>query len=199
MNDLKFSFRQLLKNPCFTAVAVLTLALGIGANTAIFSVINTVLLNPVPGHEPERLVEIGERHYGNRNEPRWGGITTRTLEALRTKQDFFSDIVWMEDLQLERKTEDFIDEIGGSAVSPGFFKVWNIQPILGRTFSNDEAVRLIDYETVDRDAVMILSYSLWRSRFGGQSDVLGKTIEANGRHFTVIGVMPPHFQFPSGN
>jgi len=199
MNDLKFAFRQLLKNPGFTAVAVFTLALGIGATTAIYSIIDAVLLNPISSREAERLVELGERHYGNRGEPRFGGITVHTLEALRAKEEYFSDIVWLERLDLERKTADFIDEIGGHVVSPGFFNLWNIAPILGRTFSKDEAVRLIEYDRVDRNAVMVLSYSLWQSRFGGQPDVLGKAIEANGCHFTVIGVMPPHFQFPNGN
>ena len=83
-------------------------------------------------------------------------------------------------------------------VSPNFFTQWNIQPILGRTFSRDEAVRVLDYKSLDRDAVMVISYSLWQARFGGQADVLGKTVEANGRKFTIIGVMPRHFQFPSG-
>src|SRR5438876_10763940 len=104
----------------------------------------------------------------------------------------------MESLYLERKTEDFIEGIGGTTVSPNFFTQWNINPILGRTFSKDEAARVLDYKSLDRDTVMVISYSLWQSRFGGQPDVLGKTIEGNGRHFTIIGVMPSHFQFPSG-
>jgi putative ABC transport system permease protein len=198
MNDLKFALRQLLKNPGFSSIAVITLALGIGASTAVYSVVNTVLLNPVPGLEPDRLVEIGERSHGNKDEPRFGGVTTRSLELLRSKEEFFSDVVWMERLDLERKGADFIDEISGTAVSPNFFPLWDIKPILGRTFGQDEAVRRLDYKSVDRDAVAVVSYSFWQSRFGGQADVLGKTIEANGRQFTIIGVMPPHFQFPNG-
>jgi putative ABC transport system permease protein len=197
MNDVKFAIRQLLKNPGFTAVAVLTLALGMGATTAIYSVVNTVLLNPVPGPEPDRLIQIGERSHDNKDEFLFGGVTTHALELLKTKDEFFSDVVWMESLYLERKTEDFIEGIGGTMVSPNFFAAWNIKPILGRTFSRDEAVRVLNYKSVDRDAVMVLSYSSWQSRFGGQADVLGKTIEANGRKFTIIGVMPHHFQFPS--
>jgi predicted permease len=196
--DIRFGLRMLRMQPGFTAVAVLTLALGIGASTAIYSVVNTVLLNPVPGPEPDRLMEIGERTHGNKDEPRFGGVTTRTLELLKTRQEFFSDIVWMDRLDLERKTEDFVDQIACTAVSSNFFSQWNIRPMLGRTFSKDEAVRRIDYQSLDRDAVMVVSYSLWQSRFGGQTDALGKTIEANGRHFTIIGVMPPHFQFPNG-
>jgi len=198
MQDLRFAFRQLLKNPGFTAVAVLTLALGIGASTAIYSVVNTVLLNPVPGTEPDRLIQIGERSHGNKDEFRFGGVTTHALDVLRTNEEFFSDVVWMEGLYLERKTEDFIEGIGGTMVSPNFFTQWNIKPILGRTFFKHEAVRVLDYKSLDRDAVMVASYSLWQSRFGGRADVLGQTIEANGRTFTIIGVMPRHFQFPGG-
>ena len=198
MSDLKFAVRQLARSPGFTAVAVLTLALGIGATTAIFSVVNTVILNPVPGPEPDRLIEIGERSHDNKDEPRFGGVTALSVEILRTNREFFSEVVWMEGLSLERKTADFIEDIGGDAVSPNFFAQWGIKPILGRTFSKGEAARRLDYKSLDRDTVMVVSYSLWQSRFGGQADVIGKTIEANDRHFTIIGVMPPYFQFPSG-
>jgi predicted permease len=198
LQDIRFGLRMLRKNPGFTTVAVLTLALGIGACTAIFSVVNIVIFNPVPGPEPDRLVGIGERTHGNKDEPLFGGLTTRSLEIVRTKSAFFSDVVWMEDLALERKTEDFIENLGGTAVSPNFFRQWEIRPILGRTFAKDEAARLVDYKTLDRDTVMVLSHALWQSRFGGRTDVLGKTIEANGSRFTIIGVMPPHFQFPGG-
>ena len=84
MNELKFAFRQLLKNPGFTTVAVLTLALGIGASTAIYSVVNTVILNPVPGPEPDRLLQIAEK-------PFFAGVSPLVLEALRANQDFFAD------------------------------------------------------------------------------------------------------------
>src|SRR5438876_11817160 len=138
---MKFAIRQLLKNPGFTAVAILTLALGIGSTTAIYSVVNTVLLNPVPGPEADRLIQIGERTHGNKDEPMFGGVATRSLDILKTREEFFSDVVWMESLYLERKTEDFIEGIGGTTVSPNFFTQWNIKPILGRTFSKDEAAR----------------------------------------------------------
>ncbi|MGO9056019.1 MAG: ADOP family duplicated permease, partial [Candidatus Binataceae bacterium] len=198
LQDLRFALRMLRKNPGFTAVAVLMLALGIGASTAIYSVVNTVLLNPVPGPEPDRLSQIGDRSQNKKDEPRFALVNTHSLEVLKAKKEYFSDVVWMDRLDLERKTEDFIETIICSAVSPNFFARWNINPILGRTFSKDEAVRRIDWTSLDRDAVMVASYSLWQSRFGGQPDVLGKTIEANGRHFTIIGVMPPSFQFPDG-
>ena len=208
VQDVRFALRMLRKNQGFTAVVVLMLALGIGASTAIYSVVNTALLNPVPGPDADRLFEIGERTHGNKDEPRFGGLSAQSLEMVRSEKDLFSDVVWMDRLDLEGKTEDFIEITGCTAVSPNFFSQWNIKPILGRTFAKDEAVRRIDYQTIDRDTVIVLSYSLWQSRFGGRADVLGKTIDANGRlggkvdvngrHFTIIGVMPPHFQFPNG-
>ncbi len=208
MNDLKFAFRQLLKNPGFTAVAVLTLALGIGASTAIYSVVNTVLLNPIPGPEPERLMEIAERDYGTLDhKPFFGGVTSVVLDALRAHPDLFSDIAWWDSLRLEKKTDEFITGFGGAMVSPAFFRLWNVQPMFGRTFSDDEAMVLNENRRPAADSVIILSYPLWKSLFGGDPAVLGKPIELRGegispsergQRFTVIGVMPPHFQFPQG-
>src|SRR6185503_14086318 len=107
--DLKSAFRQLLRNPGFTAVAVLTLALGIGASTAIFSVVNTVVLNPIPGPSAVRLMQIAERHYlasgMDRGKPYFVGVSGPVLEALRANQDFFSDFAWFDSAFLERKTE----------------------------------------------------------------------------------------------
>src|SRR5881227_3625052 len=111
MNDLKFAIRQLLKNPGFTAVAVLTLALGIGANTAIFSVVNTVLLNPIPRPASERLVQIAERNYTQggfrkeNNKPFFGGVSPPVLEAVLSKEDFFESLTWVDGAQYQRKAD----------------------------------------------------------------------------------------------
>ena len=204
MNDLKFAFRQLLKNPGFTAVAVLTLALGIGASTAIYSVVNTVLLNPLRGPATDRLVQIAERTYTigsfgqNIGKPNFLGVSPPVLEAVSAQQNFFADFTWADYVGLERKTEDFIEEEDGYAVSPNFFALWNVPPLLGRTFAKDEAVPLNENQKPAQDAVIVLSYAWWRSFFGGDADVIGRTIEMSGRHFTVVGVMPLHFQFPWG-
>src|SRR2546426_4268943 len=193
MNDLQFAFRQLLKNPGFTAVAVLTLALGIGASTAIYSVVNSVILNPVPGPEPDRLLQIVERHYNTRDQkPLFSGVSPPVLEALRANQDFFADFAMCEGRMLERKTEDFTDQVSGALVSPNFFTLWNVPPLLGRTFAIDEAVPLDQNWRPERDSVIVLSYSWWKSLFHGDSGVIGKTIELSGHQFTVIGVMPRH-------
>ena len=204
MNDLRFAIRQLLKNPGFTAVTVLTLALGIGASTAIYSVVNTVLLNPLPGPASDRLIQISERNYSvgafgqNVGKPLFGGVSPPVLEALNAKQSFFADLAWADAIDLERKTEDFIQGESGFVVSPNFFTLWNVPPLLGRTFAKDEAVRLDENQKPAQDAVIVLSYTWWQSLFGGDASVIGRTIEMSGRHFTVIGVMPHRFQFPWG-
>src|SRR2546429_9889641 len=128
MSDLKFAFRQLLKNPGFTAVAVLTLALGIGANTAIFSVVNSTLLNPVPGPEPERLLQIAEQ---SKDMPPgfFVGVGPPVLRALRENQDFFSDLVWAYiATPFSRKTGGFTERVIGAKVPPDFFAFWNVRP-----------------------------------------------------------------------
>src|SRR6476660_6071968 len=105
----------------FTAVVILTLALGIGASIAIYSVVNAVLLNPVPGPEPDQLQQIAERNYGTRDKkPFFVGVSPLVLETLRENQDFFSDFAWCDFVNLARKTEDFIDEPSGALVSPNF-------------------------------------------------------------------------------
>src|SRR5438477_9031099 len=204
MNDLHYAFRQLLKNPGFTTVAVLTLALGIGGSTAIYSVVNVVLLNPVPGPSPERLVQIAERNYTQglfREEnrmPFFVGVSPPVLEAVSANQELFTQFEWADRISLQRKTEDFIEDERGHLVSPNFFTLWNIPPLLGRTFAKDEAVPLNENQKPAQDAVIVLSYAWWHSLSGGDANVIGRTIEMSGRNFTVIGVMPHHFQFPSG-
>src|SRR5213592_2644536 len=136
VNDLKFALRQLLKNPGFTAVAVLTLALGIGASTAIYSVVDSVLLNPLPGPASERLIQIAERNYtqgGFREEnrkPFFLGVSPPVLEAVGANQGFFTDFAWADSLGLERKTEDFVEQEYGYMVSPNFFALWSVPPLL---------------------------------------------------------------------
>jgi putative ABC transport system permease protein len=204
MNDLRFALRQLLKNPGFTAVAVLTLALGIGASTAIYSVVNVVFLDPLPGMANDRLIQIAERNYSvgafgeNIRKPLFGGVSPPVLEAVGANQNFFADLAWADLLDLERKTEDFIQEESGFVVSANFFTLWNVPPLLGRTFAKDEAVPLDENQKPAQDAVIVLSYAWWQSLFGGDPGAIGRTIEMSGRHFTVIGVMPHRFQFPSG-
>jgi putative ABC transport system permease protein len=203
--DIRYGLRSLAKNPGFTATAVLTLALGIGGVTAIYSVINTVLLHPIPGPHPERLVQIAEELYTQgsfkeqNNKPFFDGVSPPVLEALLRKSDFFSEFAWYDSISLDRKTEDFAEIIQGWAVSSNFFRVWKVAPLLGRTFAPDEAVPLNENDRVPiRDTVIVLSYSLWKEAFGGDPSIIGKAIEMSSRHLTVIGVMPSWFQ-PEGS
>jgi putative ABC transport system permease protein len=197
--DIRFGGRMLLKNPGFTLIAMLTLGLGVGVSTAIYSVVNTVLLNPLPGAEANRLVGVGQRvYYNGAKEREFGGVTPPALALLLANQDLFADLAWYQHVDLERKTEDSLEDISGTIVSPNFFRIWGISPSLGRTFALDEAGPVNEAGIPERDAVIILSHSLWQSLLGGDPGVIGRTVELSGRHFTVVGVMPPYFQFPTG-
>ena len=185
MNDLKFAFRQLLKNPGFTAVAVLTLALGIGANTAVFSVINATLLRPFPYENPERLIILQERNAG-------GGLQDASYLNFA---DWRSQSASFESMAAQREGESFNfsgsgepERLQGQIVSSNFFQTLGIRPFRGRDFVAED----------DRPGavpVTILSYGFWQRRFGAEESVLGKPITLNNQSFTVIGVTPANFQF----
>jgi predicted permease len=204
VQDLSFGMRQLAKNPGFTSIAVLTLALGIGASTAIYSVVNSLLLDPVPGPSPERLVQIAERNYTQglfreeNRKPFFCGVSPPVLEALGPSEHLFSDFAWANSFRLERKTEDFIEEEAGWMVSPNFLSLWKVSPLLGRIFAQDETVPMDELDKPVQGGVIVISFWWWKSLFAGDRGVVGKTIELSGHHFTVIGVMPKYFQFPWG-
>ncbi|HEY1788958.1 MAG TPA: ABC transporter permease, partial [Verrucomicrobiae bacterium] len=204
LQDIRFGLRTLRKDPGFTTVVVLALALGIGATAAVYSVVNSSLLNPIPGPNPGRLIQIAERLYTHgefrdqNDKPFFDGLTPPALEAVIAHQDLFAQLTWTEGVSLERKTDDFIEEDGGFGVSPNFFELWNVPPLLGRTFAADEAVPLGTDNVPTRDTVIILSSSWWQTLFNGDPQIIGKTVTLSGRHFTVIGVMPGQFQFPEG-
>src|SRR5881396_85043 len=185
MNDLKFAFRQLLKNPGFTAVAVLTLALGIGANTAVFSVINATLLRPFPYENPERLVILQERNAG-------GGLQDASYLNFA---DWRSQSALFESMAAERGGESFNfsgagepERLQGQIVSANFFQTLGIRPFRGRDFVAED-------DQPGAPPVAILSYGFWQRRFGADESVLGKAITLNNQSFTVIGVTPANFQF----
>ena len=203
VSDIWFGLRMLCKNPGFTTVAALTLALGVGGTTAIYSVVNTILLNPVPGPQPDRLVQIAERTYtrglfrDQNNKPTLYGVTPPVVEALLAERGFFTNLAWYDSINLERKTEDFAESVNGVLVPTNFFTLWGVQPLLGRTFAPDEAVSLNEDKFPTSGSVIVLRYSMWQSRFGGDHNVLGRTVVMNDRHLTIIGVMPAWFQ-PEG-
>jgi predicted permease len=198
LQDIRFGLRMLGKNPGFSAVSFATLALGVGATTAIYSVVNVVILNPIPGPEPERVIQIAERNYPHglykdQNQVSLYGVCPVVLEALLPHQSLFSNFSWYDTIWLDRKMEDFTEGIQCDTVPATFFKLWKVPPLLGRTFAPDEAVPLNGNKMPIRDSVMVLSYSMWRSHFGGDPSIIGRVLQMSGLHFTVVGVMPQWF------
>jgi putative ABC transport system permease protein len=185
--DLSYGLRTLRKNLGFTIVAVLTLALGIGANTAIFSVVNAVLLRALPYESPERLVQVWE------NNP-LQGLSRGSVSGLdfldwRTQNQVFSHIALYRTGVFNLKSKTSPERVYGSIISAEFFNVMGVKPLLGRSFLYEE-------EKTGADQVVVISDQLWQERFAGQLNVIGKTMMIDARRYTIVGVMPPSFQFP---
>jgi len=186
IQDLRYTFRMLHKSPGFTAVAILTLALGIGANTAIFSIVNAVLLHPLPFNDPSGLVVL---HEGI---PKMGypkmDFSVPDLSVFARAQNSFSAIAAYQDKHVDISGHGEPERVTASRVSASLFSVLGAQPVLGRAFTQEE--------DAPGHALAILSYSLWQRRFGGASNILGQTIAVDRQPYTVIGVMPRNFAFP---
>jgi putative ABC transport system permease protein len=187
IRDLKFALRGLLKRPAFAAIAIATLALGIGANTAIFSVVNAVLLRPLPLKEPDRLMTFwlsapakGLRHM-DLNE----ALFAYDRERTRT----FESLAAFEDGEFALTGSGEPEVVPGAVVTFNYFNVLGREPLLGRTFTAQE-------DTPGHNNVAILSYALWQRRFGGNSNIVGKSINLDSNPTTVVGIMPPDFSFP---
>jgi putative ABC transport system permease protein len=185
--DLRYGLRQLRRRPGFTAVAVLTLAVGIGANTAIFSVVDGVLLAPLPYEDPGRLVYVwsAEKARGINQST----VSIPDLRDWREQNRVFDGMAgwWIGGYNLSGGDQP--RQVEGWRVSPNFFAVLGASPALGRTFAPDG-------EQVEKDRVVILSHSLWTSAFANNPNILGRTIEVDGEPHTVIGVMPAEFSSP---
>jgi|HubBroStandDraft_6_1064221.scaffolds.fasta_scaffold02658_4 putative ABC transport system permease protein len=185
LQDLRYGIRMLAKSPGFTALAVITLALGIGANTAIFSVINSVVLRPLPFHEPARLVALWQTESAPGNFPLTGPdyldwqAQSRTLEAT-------SLYSWERSANASGTGE--AEAASAISTQANFFTVLGVQPQFGRAFDPGE-------DQAGKNHVAMLSSAFWRKKFGGRSDVLGKTIELNDEPYTIIGVLPAWFNF----
>src|SRR5260370_22888615 len=191
MTDLKLAFRQLAKTPGFTAVAVLTLALGIGANTAIFSLVNAVLLKPLPYRESGRLVMLwtdnSALNVGFHELP----PTPPDLLDWRSQAQCFDQITGMRPRTADLSEQGDPERVGGVQVSANFFSVLGVEPLIGRIFSEDE-------QQPGKDKVAIISYGLWQQRFGGETNVLARSITMNRERHRIVGGMPPGFSFPRG-
>src|SRR5262245_14869635 len=184
--DIRYGIRSLARHPGFTAIAVITLALGIGANTAIFSVVNAVLLRPLPFADPERIVWLWD------TQPQLATAPTSLPDFLGWKEQNRS----FEHLAAFLSGNAFLDAGDGTTdtpiglVTPELFSVFHMSPILGRTFTDEETLP-------ERFRVAVLSHSMWQNRFGSDPNVLHRTIQVNGAAYTIIGVMPAGFSYPN--
>lgn len=187
--DIRYGFRTLMRNPGLTAVMVLALALGIGANTAIFSVVNAVLLNPLPYAEPERIVWI----WGY-NAPRGAfnaSISAPDFIDYRDDSQSFEQLAAFTALPtgITLTGADQPERIDALVVSTGFFESLGAQPAMGRTFISEE-------EQAGKHNVVVISHGLWQRRLGLDPEIIGKSLTLNGGSFTIVGVMGADFKFP---
>jgi putative ABC transport system permease protein len=183
--DLRYGLRMLRRNPGLTCVTVLMLALGIGANTAIFSVVNAVLLRPLPYHDPDRLVLVS--HYrANRGESAFGADLLEWRDQAKSFEEIAGYAFDSADLRGNGETE----RLSSGMISAGLFEMLGVAPALGRTFTPEE-------DKLGGPPVAILSDSLWRRRFDGDPRVIGRSIIVDGQSRTVVGVMPYGFRFPA--
>ncbi len=181
--DVRYALRTLRKAPGFTVVTVLTLALGIGANTAIFSVVYAVLLRPLPYRDASHLIVLNE------TTPRVGTVSVSYPNFLdwRTASRTFSEMAAVEEVGFNMAGVAQPEYIRGDAVSPTFLSMLDIRPFLGRDFNASE-------EKPGTPPVLMLSYELWQSHLGGDPNAVGKTITLDGSSFTIVGVLPPNFR-----
>ncbi len=188
LQDIRFGIRMVAKSPGFAAIAILTLALGIGANTALFSVVNGVLLNPLPYRQPDRLVAI----YGKTQEFSHSSIAyPNYLDWVRTQRSFSSMGAFREDnYNLTGMGEP--ERVKGEMVSADFFSVLGVNPVAGRLLRPEE-------DQVGAQPVALISGGFWKRKFGSAPDALGKTLRLDGVGYTVVGVIPADFRYQSGN
>ena len=184
MNDLRFAVRTLRKSPGFATAAILTLALAIGSNTAVFSVVNGVLLRPLPFAEQDRLFMLAEQSRQGAFRP----PSYPTFLDWRAQSSAFSGLAYVRGGGQRLAGPDGVQNIVGSFASPGFFATLGEGPLLGRLFTQDE-------ERAGTH-VAVLSYALWQSRFGGDPHILGRTLSLTAGVFTVVGVLPHDVAYP---
>src|SRR4030095_6930667 len=185
LQDIRYGIRSLARNPGFTAIALLTLALGIGANTAIFSVVNAVVIRPLPFADPERIVWLWDTIRPGVTAP---SSLPEFLDWKEQSQSF-------EQLAAFLPSNEFLDAGDGTEavsvgiVTPQMFSLFRVNPILGGTFTDEETLP-------GRSRVAVLGHSLWQTRFGSDPNIVGRSIQLSGRAYTIIGVMSAGFSFP---
>ena len=187
VQDVRYALRMLAKNPAFTFVAVFTLALGIGANTAIFSLVNSVLLRPLPYRESDRLVLLLQAS------PKLGlsswGVSQADFAAYREQNRSFESLALVNSTGTNLTGNGEPERLSSANVTADFFKVLGTNPILGRTFQPGE-------DAPGKNAVCVLSYKLWQRRFGADRNVVGRTLSLSNTPTEIVGVMPAEFKYP---
>jgi predicted permease len=188
IQDLKYGLRMLAKNPGFTAVAIITLGLGIGANTALFSVVNGVLLNPLRYAEPDRLVALYSR---TADSPRWSISYPNFLDWVRDNRSFSALAAYRgDDFNLTGMGEP--ERVTAEMISASFFPLLGVKTVIGRSFLPEE-------DQVGAAPVVLISGGLWKRKFGSAPDAVGKSLTLNGTVYTVVGVIPADFHYTGNN
>src|SRR5271154_3628156 len=184
VQDIRFALRVFLKNPGFVSIAILTLALGIGANTAIFSILNAVLLRPLPFKNSAQLVRLRETYKAV------GNVSVSYPDFLdwRQQSHAFSAMAVINNVGFNLSGIAQPENIGGYAVSPNFLALVGVRPVIGRDLLPSE-------EKPGTAPVVLLSYQLWQSHLGGDPAVIGRTITLDGRSYSIVGVLPSTFRF----
>ena len=186
-SDLRSALRMFRQQPAFAVTALLTLALGIGANTAIFSIVYGVLMRPLPYPQPEQLVRLYEEHPGGTSPLGMKWISDITLDAWRSGKSLSQVAIYSSYIETVGRTEP--ERWRSGVVSPPLFPMLRVTPVLGRFFDERETVE-------GADAVVVLSHRLWRERYSGSADAIGQSLWIDGRAYQIVGVAPAGFSFP---
>jgi putative ABC transport system permease protein len=186
INDIRYGVRALVRRPGFTLVAVVTLAVGIGASTAIFSVVNGVLLRPLPYPEPDRLVTLRESNSTKQPDSQ---VSPANFLEWQRQNTVFASLAAYRSVSYNLTGDGNPERLLAGRVSPGLFTMLGTQPILGRDFLSEE-------DQVGREKVVLISHGLWQRRFGSDANIVSKTIKLNGENYTIVGVMPADFRLP---
>ena len=184
--DLKFAFRSLFKSPGFTLLAIVVMALGIGANTAVFSVVNAVLLKPLDGPEPDRIVTLASlaRQTGSHYQ-----VSAPDFHDWHDQSTAFIAMAYYTNGETAVSTGRTADYANVASITPEFLRVFAVEPVVGRFFSAEEVKR-------GGPRAVLISSSFWRAHFAGKPDALGQTIRLFDNNFTIVGVLPTGFHFP---
>jgi putative ABC transport system permease protein len=202
LQDVRYGLRMLAKSPGFTAVAAITLGLGIGANTAMFSVLYGLVLRPLPYANSSRLVMLWDSNH--KTGQKHITVMEGSFPILRSQAKSFEDMAAFHSNPLDNLVATKLwgteERVATTFVSPQLFSILEVPPLLGRTFTASEGIAIVSGDEQEAAHVAVLSYAFWRRHYGANPDVIGQTIALNEfgekKQFTIVGVMPKEFDFP---